>query len=89
MMVVCKIEEEKNNLIKLSLISDDLDEALSQTCEQSHFCEKLPEMMREILNILHTKYNQNITDVECKTEFDLAKHITTYRIFKSFIQGLV
>ena len=45
--------------------------------------------MQEILNILHTKYNQNITDVECKTEFDLAKHITTYRIFKSFIQGLV
>ena len=89
MMVVCKIEGEKNNLIKLSLISDDLDEVLSQTCEQSHFCEKLPEMMQEILNILHTKYNQDITDVECKTEFDLAKHITTYRIFKSFIQGLV
>ena len=89
MIIVCQVDSEQQDLIKLLLIDDSLNKILLQTCEQSHFCEKLPEMMQEILNILHTKYNQNITDVECKTEFDLAKHITTYRIFKSFIQGLV
>lgn len=89
MTIVCKINDKQNDIVQILLLDNSLNEALSQTCEQSHFCEKLPAMMQEILNILHTKYNQNITDVECKTEFDLAKHITTYRIFKSFIQGLV
>ena len=89
MTIVCKINDKQNDIVQILLLDNSLNEALSQTCVQFHFCESLLEMMRHLLITLYPKYNQNITDVECKTEFDLAKHITTYRIFKSFIQGLV
>ena len=88
MMIVCGVQEEQCNLVKVVLVDDGLHEIYLQQCEQNHFCEQLPAMMKNVIEKLEQFDGKDVHDIEWRAEFDLNRHITTYRIFESFMNGI-
>ena len=89
MIVVCSISEDNNSIVKIELL-DDNRSLFSRQCEQNNFCEQLPSMINDVLFFLKKKFNKNCNDkIEYKIDFDIKKHLTTYRIFNSFVAGFV
>ena len=89
MIVVCGLLEENNSIVKIELLDNDKSLFFRQ-CEQNNFCEQLPTMINDIAIFLKKKYNKNCNDnIEYKTDLDVKKHLTTYRIFNSFIIGFL
>lgn len=87
MIVVCSISEDNNSIVKIELLEGGKSLYLCR-CEQNNFCEQLPAMVNDIAIFLKKKYNKNCKyEIEYKTDFDVKKHLTTYRIFNSFVVG--
>ena len=81
MEVICDVLENANNDVVLYLANNG-NILLKLQCKQVNFCENLPSMMKQILEMV---LNNNF---KTKINFDINKHLTTFRIFKSFIIGI-
>lgn len=86
--IVCGIPVDNNSIVSLAVFFKK-EKVFFHQCEQNNFCEQLPLMMKEIILFFEKKYSYKIKsyEVEYKIDFDINKHITTYRIFESFING--
>ena len=91
MHIVCSVNELGCKVI-LSLKNKDNDEICRCDCEQNFFCEKITEMFLVLQNEYKMRINQNQAlekdTLSFKVDFEEKKHITTARIFKSFVLGL-
>ena len=79
----CFTEDNKNIILQLN---DNGKILIKSQCEQNFLCEKLPSMFNDIVEFIKTKQNHD-TDLQIEILFDKDKHITTYRILKSFELG--
>ena len=94
MNVICSIlnnniSKNVDNIIDISLIENN-NVLCSQQCKQNIFCEQLPVMINNIFIFLKKKYDKNcINNIKYETNFKAEDSLTTYRIFKSFTQGML
>jgi hypothetical protein len=86
--IICCIPIDNNSIVSLTVFLKK-EKVFFHKCEQNNFCEQLPLIMKEIMFFFEKKYGYKIRfdEVEYKIDFDINKHITTYRIFESFING--
>ena len=91
-IIICDILENNNNAVELRLMQNN-QLLFNSSCSQNSFCEKLPQMMEDILDFIKKNYthNQNIdiSNIEFITNFEVKKHLTTARVFEGFITGLM
>jgi len=81
--IVCSLKSDNNVVLTLFNEQDILVNSVS--CEQNFFCEKISSMFSDLLK--SSNLPVNFDDCVYKTDFDENKHITTARIFWSFVIG--
>ena len=86
MIIMCSVSENIDNIVKIVLLKKNKI-LYSQECNRNDFCEKLPLMIKSIIIFLGEEYNQYINNMGYMIDFDIDRHLTTYRIFESFIYG--
>ena len=87
--VVCDLEKNNDDIIKIELLNDR-ENIFLRRCEQNDFCEQLPSIISDAVAVLEKKYGKSCkNEVKYKVNFDIKKHLTTYRIFTSFINGFM
>ena len=85
--IVCNIDDNKPKVVSLMLFDGNKTLVANEECEQCNFCEKITTMMDQLL-ILVKKANSYQKQIIYSNDFNVEKHITTERIFRSFCLGM-
>ena len=87
MKIICTFLNNSNNELCIYIENDDRKIIFERKCNQNYLCEQISNIFKDMLHIIGENGLSNKTMI-LHTTFDLSKHITTYRILKSFIIGM-
>ena len=85
--VICQAREDNEQMVVLSVFNDQQQIVKTYQSLQYDFCEKLPLMISEIISFLRIINKRDKITIIFSSDFVKEKHLTTYRVFYSFISG--